>query len=134
MDDKIYIATLVYKNIVDKTKKTRHLSYKVLGPMLGTIENKVFINTHDRVYTSIEEAKTNMEDSIRYAYYNKISLKEAKDKYKSDNLEEIIKLYKDEYIKDSYFVIDTYNESPIIIRYDEKKMRRKYESDIATPL
>lgn len=134
MDDKIYIATLVYKNIVDKTEKARHLSYKVLGPMLGTIENKVFINTHDRVYTSIEEAKTNMEDSIRYAYYNKISLKEAKDKYKSDNLEEIIKLYKDEYIKDSYFVIDTYNESPIIIRYDEKKMRRKYESDIATPL
>lgn len=134
MDDKIYIATLVYKNIVDKTEKTRHLSYKVLGPMLGTIENKVFINTHDRVYTSIEEAKTNMDDSIRYAYYNKISLKEAKDKYKSDNLEEIIKLYKDEYIKDSYFVIDTYNESPIIIRYDEKKMRRKYESDIATPL
>lgn len=134
MDDKIYIATLVYKNIVDKTEKTRHLSYKVLGPMLGTIENKVFINAHDRVYTSIEEAKTNMEDSIRYAYYNKISLKEAKDKYKSDNLEEIIKLYKDEYIKDSYFVIDTYNESPIIIRYDEKKMRRKYESDIATPL
>ena len=131
MDNKIYIATLLYKNIVDKTDNSRHLMYKVLGPMMGTIEDNIFINTHDRKYSSIESDKTNMNDNIRYTYYNTISLKEAKKKYNTDNIEEIIKLYKEEHIKDTYYVIDIYDKKPIIIRYDSTKFKRVYDSDIA---
>lgn len=134
MDDKIFLSTLLYKNIVEKSPNQRHLMYKVLGPMMGTIEDKLFINTHDKSYTSIEIDSTNIDDNIRYAYYNKISLKEAKKKYNTEVIEEVVEKYKKEYEKDSYYVIDKAKDDPIIIRYDEKKFKRVFESDVARPL
>lgn len=134
MDDKIFLSTLLYKSIVDKSASHRQLIYKVLGPMMGTIEDEVFINTHDKSYTSIENANTNMNDNIRYAYYNLISLNKAKEKYNTEIIEEVVEKYKKEYDKDSYYVIDKDLDDPIIIRYDEKKFKRVFESDVARPL
>lgn len=134
MEEKIFLSTLLYKSIVEKSTGVRHLSYKVLGPMLGTITENVFINTHDRKYTSIEKTNTNMCDNIRYAYYNLISLKEAKEKYNVDTIEKVIEKYKSEYEKDSYYVIDVDLEEPIIIRYDKNKLKRVFDSNIAKPI
>ena len=134
MDSQIYLTLLVYKDIVEKTKEQRHLRYRVLGPMMGTLDGDVFINTNDKKYTSIEKYSTNMNDEIRYAYYKLLSLKEAKEKYESDNVEEVVAKFIDTYKNDSYFVIDTDGKDPIIMRYDEAKLKRKMDSDVARPI
>lgn len=135
MDSQIYLSLLVYKDIVsDKDSSQRHLRYRVLGPMMGTLDGDVFINTNDKKYTSIEKYSTNMNDEIRYAYYKLLSLKEAKDKYESDNVEEVVAKFIDTYKNDSYFVIDMDGKDPIIMRYDEAKLKRKMDSDIARPI
>ncbi|MBQ8131428.1 MAG: hypothetical protein IJ193_02965 [Bacilli bacterium] len=135
MDSKIFLTLLVYKDIVsDKDSKQRHLRYRVLGPMMGTMEGSTFINTNDKKYSSIEESSTNMDDGIRYAYYKLLSLKDAKEQYHTDDVESVVSMFFGEHEKDSYFVIDTDGKDPIIMRYDEEKMRRKMDSDIATPL
>ena len=134
MDSQIFLSTLLYKNVVDRPDNMRHLSYKNLGPMLGTIENEVFINTHDREYSSIEKSETNMDDNIRYAYYNLLSLKDAKEKYQTDEVEEVVKKFKEEHERDSYYVIDANHSEPIIIKFDENKFKRIYESNVARPL
>lgn len=135
MDSKIFLSLLVYKDIVsDKDSKQRHLRYRVLGPMMGTMEGTTFINTNDKRYSSIEESSTNMNDEIRYAYYKLLSLKDAKEQYGMDDVESVVQKFYEEFEKDSYFVIDVDEKDPIIMRYDEEKMRRKMDSDIATPL
>ena len=135
MDSQIYLSLLVYKDIVsDKDSSQRHLRYRVLGPMMGTLDGDVFINTNDKKYTSIEKYSTNMNDEIRYAYYKLLSLKEAKDKYESDNVEEVVAKFIDTYKNDSYFVIDMDGKDPIIMRYDEAKLKRKMDSDVARPI
>ena len=135
MDSKIYLTLLVYKDIIsDKDSEQRQLRYRVLGPMMGTLEDGVFINTTDRRYESIEKSSTNMNDEIRYAYYRLLSLKDAKEKYHTDDVENLVTMFMKEYEKDTYFVIDMDGKDPIIMRYDENKMKRKMDSDIARPL
>ena len=135
MDSQIYLSLLVYKDIVsDKDSSQRHLRYRVLGPMMGTLDGDVFINTNDKKYTSIEKYSTNMNDEIRYAYYKLLSLKEAKEKYESDNVEEVVAKFIDAYKNDSYFVIDMDGKDPMIMRYDEAKLKRKMDSDVARPI
>lgn len=135
MDSKIYLTLLVYKDIIsDKDSEQRHLRYRVLGPMMGTLEDGVFINTTDRRYECIEKSSTNMNDEIRYAYYLLLSLKDAKEKYHTDDVENLVTMFMKEHEKDTYFVIDMDGKDPIIMRYDEDKMKRKMDSDIATPL
>ena len=135
MDSKIYLTLLVYKDIIsDKDSEQRQLRYRVLGPMMRTLEDGVFINTTDRRYESIEKSSTNMNDEIRYAYYRLLSLKDAKEKYHTDDVENLVTMFMKEYEKDTYFVIDMDGKDPIIMRYDENKMKRKMESNIATPL
>ena len=135
MDSKIYLTLLVYKDIIsDKDSEQRQLRYRVLGPMMGTLEDGVFINTTDRRYECIEKSSTNMNDEIRYAYYRLLSLKDAKEKYHTDDVENLVTMFMKEYEKDTYFVIDMDGKDPIIMRYDENKMKRKMDSDIARPL
>ena len=135
MDSQIYLSLLVYKDIVsDKDSRQRHLRYRVLGPMMGTLDGDVFINTNDKKYSSIEKSSTNMNDDVRYAYYKLLSLKDAKEKYSTDNVEEVVAKFIEEHNKDSYFVIDTYDKEPIIMRYDEAKLKRKMDSDVARPI
>lgn len=135
MDDKIYLTLLLYKNIVsEKDSLQRHLHYRVLGPMMGTIENDSFINTSDRIYQSIEKSTTNMDNKIRYTYYLHLSLKAAKEKYHTDSIEKIVECFYKEHEKDSYYVICVEDKDPIIIKFDEEKMKRKMESNLVTPL
>ena len=135
MDEKIYLTLLLYKDIVsDKHSLQKHLHYRVLGPMMGTVEEDVFINTSDREYYSIEDSFVNMNDDIRYVYYLLLSLKDAKEKYQTDDLEKVVECFYKEHEKDTYYVICIENKDPIIIRYDENRMHRKMESDLVTPL
>ena len=134
MEDKIFLATLLYKSIVEKSNDKRHLSYKVLGPMMGTVEDGVFINTHDRKYLSIEKLSINMNDNIRYSYYNLISLKEAKERYETEVLETIVEKYKRVHEKDYYYVMDIDDDNPFTIRYDASKFKKVFDSNVAKPL
>lgn len=137
LDEQVFLTLLVYKDIIKEdydNENNRKLRYRVLGPMMGTIEDDVFINTSDKKYYSIERGSTNMNDDIRYAYYKTISLKDAKEKYMTDNVEEVVEKFNEEYKNDSYFVLNNKDTEPIIMRYDEDKLRRKYDSDIAKPI
>ena len=135
MDDKIFLTLLLYKDIIsEKDSSMKHLHYRVLGPMMGTIENDIFTNTSDRIYCSIEKSSTNMDDQIRYAYYSLLSLKEAKSKYQTDSVEEVVSSFFKEHEKDTYYVISKAEVEPLIIKYDEEKMKRKMNTDIVMPL
>lgn len=135
MDDKIFLTLLLYKDIVsEKDSLQRHLHYRVLGPMMGTIDNDIFMNTSDRMYQSIEKSSTNMNNQLRYAYYLSMSLTDAKKKYHTDSIEKVVTCFYKEHEKDSYYVICVENKDPIIIKYDENKMKRKIDTSIVTPL
>lgn len=137
LDEKVFLTLLVYKDIIKENfddEKHRKLRYRVLGPMMGTLDNDVFINTNDKKYYSIEKETTNMNDSIRYAYYKLLSLKEAKEKYNTNNVEEVVEKFNNEYKNDSYFVLNNKGTEPIIMRYDEENLKRRYDSDIAKPI
>lgn len=135
MDSKIYLSCLLYKSIISEGTCTQ-VTYKVIGPMMGTIENNIFINTHDRKYYSIDNPNTSIKKDIRYAYYNSISLQEAKEKYKTDNIEELVSKYYETYKKQNanYYVIVKRGIDPMIIAYDPEKFKRKYESNVAKPI
>lgn len=135
MDSKIYLTLLLYKDIAsDKRFDFRQLRYRVLGPMMGTLEEDIFINTMDRKYPSIEKTETNMNDEVRYAYYGLLSLKDAKEKYQTDEVEKVVSMFLKDHEKEAYFVIDSEGKEPLIMKYEEEKMRRKMDSDIATPI
>ncbi len=135
MDDKVYLTLLLYKDIVSEKKSLqKHLHYRVLGPMMGTLEGDLFMNTSDKMYPSIEKYETNMNDQIRYAYYSLTSLKEAKEKYHTESVYEIVYQFQKEHEKDTYYVIDIKDKDPIIIKYDEERMKRKMDSNLVTPL
>lgn len=135
MDDKIFLTLLLYKDIVsEKDSFQRHLHYRVLGPMMGTIENDIFMNTSDHMYQSIEKSSTNMDNQIRYTYYSSLSLKAAKEKYHTKTIEKIVECFYREHEKESYYVICIENKDPIIIKYNEEKMKRKMDSNVATPI
>lgn len=133
MDNDIYLALLLYKSVIEADLNFE-LSYKVLGPMMGTIEKDVFINTNDRKYYSIEKTKANIDKNIRYLYYNLISLREAKKKYHTNNVLEVVEKYFNDSKNDSYYVICKENSNPLIIKYDQERFIRKYESNVAKEL
>ena len=43
MDSKIYLSLLLYKDIVSSSN-CKQLHYRVLGPMMGTLDNNCFMN------------------------------------------------------------------------------------------
>ncbi len=135
MDSQIYLSLLLYKDIVsDENSSIRQLHYRVLGPMMGTLDGNVFWNTSDRKYHSIEKSTTNMNDNLRYAYYSLLSLKDAKRKYQTDSIEKIVSSFFKEHERDTYYVISKEEGAPIIIKYDEEKMKRKMDTNLVRPL
>lgn len=132
MDEKIFLATLMLKKNIKNESQSVENIYEPLGPMLGTMEDDIFINNKDKEYNSILDIDKAFDNEKRYFYYNKISLKEAKEKYKTINLEDLVKLYYEEQKDKNFYVIfnkDSNDAFTIIYKADQVK--KVYDSKVS---
>lgn len=118
----IYLATLVYKNCVGKNEYI----FNVLGPMLGTLNDKkdIFINTHDRKYYEMNDSRL-IKSSNRYGFYNLQELNEEPQNLNNKlYLEKLIKKYYEKYQGISYYIFYPNFENQFIIAFDKKTLKR----------
>lgn len=117
----IFLANLLVKKCVGKGE----FIFEVLGPMLGTIDFQkgIFINNHDKKYLEMTDSKFILADK-RYCFYNYVSLEEfSKENANLENIEELVKRYKEKYEKRIYYMCFHKSDDYFVIALEKDKLK-----------
>lgn len=115
----LYLAMLVCRNKLSK----QDYFYTIVGPMLGTLENGIFIDSHDKKYHKMTDRIMQCTKN-RFAYYNLISLYDFMHYYVGEKpLEEVIKDYVDFHKNTTYYVYLEKTKGHFVLPFDYEKAR-----------
>lgn len=99
MNDQLFLATSAFKYYIGDGR----VVYKVIQPLFGTYDEKekIFSNFNGKNYYEITDKRV-LKSNERIGFYNLVSFSSLIEKYHTNQLEEIVTRYFDEYKRDGY--------------------------------